>query len=284
MKQQADFTIIYSDDDIIVVNKRSGLLVAADRYDDKAPRLDLAVEKEAGEIWAVHRIDKDTSGLVVYARNAEAHKKLSAQFEQREVHKTYHCLVNGRPVWKEFHADYPLQVDGDKRHRTIVAKGGKPSETDFRLIGVCGPFSWLEACPRTGRTHQIRAHLREMKLTIVADPLYSGNQRGVFLSDFKRKWNGIEEEERPLLARLALHAYSISFTHPATGKSVSFTAPYPRDLEAVRKQMAKVFKVDPLAFAPSADAAVQAAGKATVPPIAAVAAVTTPGTAGEGSR
>lgn len=247
MKQQADFTTIYSDSDIIVVNKRSGLLVAADRYDDQAPRLDLAVQKEAGEIWAVHRIDKDTSGLVVYARNADAHKALSEQFEKREVHKTYHCLVNGRPVWKEFHADYPLQVDGDKRHRTIAAKGGKPSVTDFRLIGACGPFSWLEACPRTGRTHQIRAHLREMKLTIVADPLYSGNQRGVYLSDFKRKWNGIEEEERPLLSRLALHAYAITFRHPGTGTEVSFTAPYPRDLEAVRKQLAKVFKVDPLA-------------------------------------
>ena len=177
---------------------------------------------------------------------AEAHKALSEQFEKREVHKTYHCLVNGRPVWKEFHADYPLQVDGDKRHRTIVAKGGKPSVTDFRFIGACGPFSWLEACPKTGRTHQIRAHLREMKLTIVADPLYSGNQRGVYLSDFKRKWNGNEDEERPLLSRLALHAYSIEFRHPASGEMVSFTAPYPRDLEAVRKQMAKVFKVDPI--------------------------------------
>ncbi len=246
MKQQADFSTVYSDDDIIVVNKRSGLLVAADRYDADAPRLDLAVEKEAGTIWAVHRIDKDTSGLVVYARNADAHKKLSAQFEQREVHKAYHCLVNGRPVWKEFHADYPLLVDGDKRHRTIVSKEGKPSETDFRLLGVCGPFSWLEACPKTGRTHQIRAHLREMKLTIVSDPLYSGNQRGVYLSDFKRKWNGNEDEERPLLSRLALHAYSICFKHPRTGKEVSFTAPYPRDLEAVRKQMAKLFKVDPI--------------------------------------
>ncbi|MBQ9538264.1 MAG: RluA family pseudouridine synthase [Treponema sp.] len=247
MKQQADFTTLYSDSDIIVVNKRSGLLVAADRYDDKAPRLDLELEKEAGKIWAVHRIDKDTSGLVVYARNPDSHKSLSEQFEKREVRKVYHCLVNGRPVWKEFHADYPLQVDGDKRHRTIVAKGGKPSVTDFRMIGACGPFSWLEALPKTGRTHQIRAHLREMKLTIVADPLYSGNQRGVFLSDFKRKWNGIEEEERPLLSRLALHAYSIKFRHPGTGEEVFFSAPYPRDLEAVRKQMAKIFKVDPLA-------------------------------------
>lgn len=280
MKQQADFTILYSDDDIIVVNKRSGLLVAADRYDDKAPRLDLAVEKEAGEIWAVHRIDKDTSGLVVYARNADAHKKLSAQFEQREVRKTYHCLVNGRPVWKEFHADYPLQVDGDKRHRTIVAKTGKPSETDFRLIGACGPFSWLEACPRTGRTHQIRAHLREMKLTIVADPLYSGNQRGVYLSDFKRKWNGNEDEERPLLSRLALHAYAIQFRHPSTGEAVSFTAPYPRDLEAVRKQMAKVFRVDPLAQAQPAGTA---AGAGTDVPTAA-RDTPAPGTAGAGSR
>lgn len=247
MKKPADYTLVYSDDDIVVVNKRSGLLVAADRYDADAPRLDLAVEKDFGKIWAVHRIDKDTSGLVIYARSAEAHKNISQQFENREVSKVYHCLVNGRPVWKEFTAEYKLLPDGDKRHRTIVdERSGKPSVTEFRLIGPCGPYSWLEARPKTGRTHQIRAHLREMKLTIVCDPLYSGNQKPVFLSDFKRKWNGWEDEERPLLSRLALHAYSVCLKHPRTGESVTYCAPYPRDLEAVRNQMAKIFNVNPL--------------------------------------
>lgn len=255
MKMTADYTVIYADDDIVAVNKRSGILIAADRYDADAPRLDTAVEKEFGRIFAVHRIDKDTSGLVLYARTEEAHRALSMQFEKREVQKVYHCLVNGHPLWQEQHVDLKLLPDGDERHRTVVNKRtGKPSVTDFRLIGNCGPYSWLEARPHTGRTHQIRAHLKANGLSIVCDPLYSGNQKPVRLSDFKRRWNGDPQEERPLLSRLALHAYSLTARHPRTGETMTFTAPYPRDLEAVRCQLAKLFKVDPLEGSSSAPA------------------------------
>ena len=248
MKPVPDYTVIYADDDIIAVNKRSGLLIAADRYDADAPRLDVSVEKEFGRVFAVHRIDKDTSGIVVYARNEEAHRNISMQFEKREVQKIYHCLVNGHPLWTDLHVDIKLLPDGDARHRTIVnKKTGKPSVTDFHLIGSCGPYSWIEARPHTGRTHQIRAHLKESGFCIVCDPLYSGNQKPVRLSDIKRKWNGDELEEKPLLSRLALHAYSLKITHPKTMEPMTFIAPYPRDMEAVRKQLAKLFKVDPLA-------------------------------------
>ena len=130
MKMTADYTVIYADDDIVAVNKRSGILIAADRYDADAPRLDTAVEKEFGRIFAVHRIDKDTSGLVLYARTEEAHRALSMQFEKREVQKVYHCLVNGHPLWQEQHVDLKLLPDGDERHRTVVNKRtGKPSVT-----------------------------------------------------------------------------------------------------------------------------------------------------------
>lgn len=247
MKLTPDYTVIYSDDAIVVLNKRSGLLVAADRYDTEAPRLDILAEKEFGRLYAVHRIDKDTSGCVVYARSAQAHRSLSMQFEERKVEKVYHCLVNGRPLWKETTVDTKLLPDGDARHRTIVnARAGKPSATQFRLIGVCGPYSWIEARPKTGRTHQIRAHLQSIGLSIVCDPLYSGNQKPVRLSDIKRRWNGDTETERPLLSRLALHAYSISFDHPETGGRMTLTAPYQKDMDATRKQLANIFGVDPL--------------------------------------
>lgn len=242
-----DYNVIYSDDDIVVLNKRSGILIAADRYDPDAPRLDVIAEKEFGKLFAVHRIDKDTSGLIIYARNPEAQKILSMQFEHREVHKTYHALVYGHPLWEDLNVDLSLQPDGDSRHRTVVSKRyGKPSETDFHLIGNCGPYSWIEAKPKTGRTHQIRVHLAANGLSIVCDPLYSGNQKPVRLSEIKKKWNGDEYEERPLLSRLALHAYKIEFKHPKTGEMVSFTAPYPKDMDATRKQLAKIFGVDPV--------------------------------------
>ncbi len=247
MKKNSDYTVIYNDDDILVLNKRSGLLVAQDRYDANAPRLDLAAESEFGRLFAVHRIDKDTSGIVIYAKNAESHRNLSMQFENRQVKKIYHCLVNGHPLWKTLRVDLKLMPDGDARHRTVVNRThGKPSITDFTLLGNCGPFSWIEASPKTGRTHQIRVHLQAKGLSIVCDPLYSGNQRPVYLSDFKKKYNGDTQQERPLLSRLALHAYKLTICHPKTLQEMTFTASYPRDLDAVRKQLAKVFKVDPI--------------------------------------
>lgn len=247
MKITPDYTVIYNDDDIVVLNKRSGLLIAADRYDEEAPRLDVLAEKEFGKLYAVHRIDKDTSGCVIYAKNPDVHRNLSMQFENREVLKIYHALVYGHPLWEENHVEKKLLVDGDPRHRTVLnAKYGKIAITDFRNIGSCGPFSWIEARPHTGRTHQIRVHLQSLGISIVCDPLYSGNQHPVLLSEIKRKWNGNPDEERPLLSRLALHAYKLTVSHPKTGEKMTFTAPYSKDMEATRKQLSNIFNVDPL--------------------------------------
>lgn len=242
-----DYSTIYSDEDIIVLNKRSGILIAADRYNPDAPRLDLLAQEEFGKLYAVHRIDKDTSGIIIYARNLQAQRNLSMQFENRQVNKTYHALVYGHPLWEDLHVDLKLKPDGDNRHRTVVDKKfGKPSITDFHNFGSCGPYSWIEAKPKTGRTHQIRVHLAANGLSIVCDPLYSGNQKPLRLSEIKKKWNGDEDEERPLLSRLALHAYKIEISHPKSGEKMIFTASYPKDMEASRKQIAKIFDVDPL--------------------------------------
>lgn len=252
MKKNPDYTVIYSDDDIVVLNKRSNLLIAQDRYDADAPRLDLLAEKEFGHLFAVHRIDKDTSGIIVYARNENAHQNLSVQFEKRLVEKTYHALVRGKPMWDSLHVDLPLLPDGDSRHRTVVNKRfGKPSVTDFKFLCSAGLFSWIEAKPKTGRTHQIRVHLAESGFPIVCDPLYSGNLKPVRLSDFKRNWNGDVLDEKPLLNRLALHAYKISFTHPSTQKKIAFIAPYQKDMDALRKQFAKIFGSDSIAVSES---------------------------------
>ena len=247
MKKTPDYTTIYQDDAIVVLNKRSGLLIAADRYDVDAPRLDKEAEKEFGTLYAVHRIDKDTSGLVIYARTAEAHKNLSLQFQERQVEKTYHCLVHGHPLWQDLTVNLPLLPDGDAKHRTVVnKKDGKPSVTYFRNIGSCGPLSWIEAKPKTGRTHQIRVHLNENGFSIVCDPLYGNNTKPIKLSEIKRSWRGDEYEENPLLSRLALHAYKLELNHPVTNERMTFVAPYQKDMDATRKQLAKLFGVDPI--------------------------------------
>ena len=247
MKKNPDYTILFEDEHIIAFNKRSGILTAADRYDPDAPRLDVLAEPQHGKLFAIHRIDKDTSGIIVYAKTQESHREMSLLFEKRQIHKIYHALVYGRPLWDEQICDAPLLIDGDARHRSVVnRRHGKPSKTNLKLLGSCNAFSWIEASPVTGRTHQIRAHLLYEGFQIVCDPLYGGNQKAVKLSDIKRSYRGDIFEERPLLNRLALHAYKIEFEHPFTKEKISITAPYSRDMDAIRNQLSKIYKVDPL--------------------------------------
>ena len=258
MKSVENYSVIYEDCDIVVLNKRSGLLTASDRYDSQAPRLDLEAEGQFGKLLCVHRIDKDTSGCVIYARTKQSQSFLSAQFERREVEKVYHCLVCGRPLWQTKRIKSKLLTDADSRHRTAENKArGKESLTDFFVIGGCGRYCWIEARPKTGRTHQIRAHLKQLGLGIVCDPLYSANQRPIFLSEIKRSWRGEKESERPLLSRLALHAYSITVNHPESNSRMTFFAPYPKDLDATRKQLKAIYNVDPLDFKARADFSIQ---------------------------
>ncbi|MDL2228965.1 RNA pseudouridine synthase [Treponema sp. OttesenSCG-928-L16] len=260
MKKSKFYSIIYEDDSIVAVNKVSGLSVTADRWDQSAERLDkllnaffaeeIGKNPEAGEtripfphrVFIVHRIDRDTSGLVVFAKNAEAHKILSRAFETRGVKKRYIAVVHGRPSWEESSCDLPLVPDGDKKHRTIIDKyQGKKSFTAFRVLGSAGNYSVVEALPKTGRTHQIRVHLTSMGHPIVCDPLYGKSPKGVFLSSFKRGWRGDALDERPLLSRLGLHAESLTLP-----SGLELSAPLAKDMGALIKQMEKngVFPVE----------------------------------------
>ncbi|MDR3357173.1 MAG: RluA family pseudouridine synthase [Spirochaetaceae bacterium] len=256
MKQQAFFSIIYEDDAIIAVNKASGISVGGERWEESAERLDrlLAnalsggtgsrehgdrVSGQAPKLYIVHRIDKETSGIVVFAKNASAHKTLSAAFESRSVEKTYTAVIHGRPAWPGGKADcgLPLLPDGNKKHLTIIDKyRGKPSHTGFALLLSAGNYSVVEAKPASGRTHQIRVHLAAMGHPIVCDPLYGKRDgNGVFLSSFKRNWRGDAFEEKPLLRRLGLHA--LKLTLPGYAAGLCLEAPLPRDMAALVRQM-----------------------------------------------
>lgn len=239
------FTVIYEDNDIIVFNKKSGVLSSPSRYENTGESLQ-SLACEYGKLMTVHRLDKDTSGVIIYARNPQSHRELSLQFQRGQVKKFYHCLINGRPAWDKITVDKPLLVDSDNRHRTQVKRNGKKACTDFAILCTVGNYTWLLAMPKTGRTHQIRAHLRYLGITIVSDPLYSGNQHGIYLSELKKKYNGDTTLEKPLLSRLALHAYAISILHPTTKEPMTFTASYQKDLEATRRQLSKIYGKDPL--------------------------------------
>ncbi|MDR1278500.1 MAG: RNA pseudouridine synthase [Treponema sp.] len=262
MKQIAPFAILFEDEYIAAVNKAAGIPVSPDRWDDTKDRLDKLVAGflagRAGEkrLYTVHRIDQDTSGLVVFAKDAETHRLLSKAFEDRQVKKRYIAVVHGRPGWEETVCDLPLVPNGNKRHLTIIDKyRGKKSLTRFRVLGGAGSYSAIEAVPATGRTHQIRVHLAHLGCPVVCDPLY-GSPKSVLLSSFKRNWRGDPLAETPLLARLGLHAAELELPpyrpgspaeapDPEGGEfsgppgALRLEAPLARDMAALIKQMEK---------------------------------------------
>ena len=226
------------------MDKPSGWLSIADRYDPDAPVLVRELEKTEGELFIVHRLDKDTSGVLIFARNADAHRALSEAFETRSVAKTYRAIVRGSPSWDEESCDFPLKADGDRRHRTIVDAGaGKKALTRFTVLeryrGSAFSAALVEAHPESGRTHQIRVHLAALGYPVLCDPLY-GSPEPLLLSKVKGKWKGDAYSERPLLARTALHAVSVEFAHPRTGEALRIEAPLPKDLRAAITQLGKL--------------------------------------------
>lgn len=212
---QKDIDLLYIDTDILIVNKPSGLRTIRDGYDPSLPCLREMLSHDYGKVWVVHRLDKDTSGAILFARNAEAHRNLNTQFEEHRIRKTYLAVVYGVPCWKEKTIGYPLRKDGDRSHHTrIDFKNGKPAKSHITVIKKSIDRSLFAVQIETGITHQIRAHLSSIGFPIIGDTFYA------FYKDKDRK---IETNSPPLL----LHAFSIDFIHPRTADCTHIEALLP---------------------------------------------------------
>lgn len=209
--------IIFQDKHILVINKPAGIPVLPDGWEKDSQYLVKMLEDEFGKVFVIHRLDKITSGVMVFARDAESHRALNGQFEHHEAEKIYHAIVEGTPKWEEKTVKYPLRADVGHKHRTVVDdRGGKPSETRFKILRRGQTHSWLEAVPMSGRTHQVRVHASALGHPLAGDILYGAS-------------------ESKLIIRPALHAYALTFTHPATNERVTFTAEHPQDFATALK-------------------------------------------------
>ena len=206
--------LIYKDDELIVINKPAGLLAIQDGYDLSLPHLKQILEPQHGPLWIIHRLDKETSGVMVIARNPQAHRILNARFRERQVEKFYHGLVLPKPDSREIEIKLPLQPNADRKHRTRVdRKSGKSAHTICRVLKWFDLGVLMSIQIMTGITHQIRAHLRAHELVLLGDKLYA---TGLDLPEISTP-------------RMMLHARNLAFDHPFSGERLNFSANYPED-------------------------------------------------------
>ncbi len=212
--QEKSFTpdlVLFMDENLVVVNKPAGLRSVPDGYDPSLPHLRSVLEPALGRLWMVHRLDKETSGLMVLARDADSHRELNRQFREHEPIKHYLAQVAPVPSWNEISLAAPLKVNADRAHRTRVDfEKGKPARTDFQVHHHEEDWAELICTLHTGVTHQIRAHLYHLGLGILGDPLYQP-------PEFKAT-------SKPEVERMMLHATELTFTHPKTGALMHFSA------------------------------------------------------------
>lgn len=227
--------IIHEDDNLIVINKPPFVASLDARGGDEVNILRLA-KNYFPDAQVCHRLDKDTSGVLLIAKNPETYRLMSIEFEKRRVDKTYHAIIGGTHVFEDLVVDLPILNQGNK-NVTIDRYNGKPAETIFNSIQYFKHFTLVECKPITGRMHQIRIHLATQHAAIVGDAMYRG--KPMYLSQIKKRGFTLSKDqgELPIMKRFALHSKAVKFT--LDGKEYAFEAEYPKDFATLLKQLEK---------------------------------------------
>ena len=227
--------ILFENDNLIVVNKPAFLSSLDDREGGDNNLLRMA-KQYSDDAQICHRLDRETSGALIIAKNPETYRHVSMQFEHRKVNKVYHAVINGTHTFEELHVDLPILNLGAK-NVAINKQEGKPAETVFNSIKFYKHYTLVECRPITGRMHQIRIHLASQRANIAGDEMYGG--KPLYLSEIKRAYRiGKDQEELPIMKRFALHARSITFKIDEHIE-MTFEAPYPKDFATLIKLLDK---------------------------------------------
>ncbi|MFN0014523.1 MAG: RluA family pseudouridine synthase, partial [Saprospiraceae bacterium] len=201
-----------------------------------------ALERVFGKVFVVHRLDRETSGVLCFGRTEAAHRHLCLQFEHHTADKYYLVLVDGAVHQDEGEINKPIGPHPTIPNKMTITGRGKPSLTFYRVLERFRHFTLVEALLKTGRTHQVRVHFQSIGYTLAVDALY-GRRPAFFLSEVKGKSyrsGKFSGEERPLMERTSLHAFRLRLDHPGTGERLEFKAELPKDFQAVLQQLRKV--------------------------------------------
>ncbi len=232
--------ILHQDQDMLVINKPPNFLSIPDRFDATKPNLLSYLRTTFEQVLPVHRLDKETSGVICFARNEQAHKNLNKQFQDRVVDKLYWVLVDGIVQPEQGLIEKSIAPHPAIAGKMMVSNKGKVSITSYRVLEYFKQFSLVEVAIKTGRTHQIRVHFESIGFPLMVDKLY-GVRKEFFVSQIKSKKYrlGKDQIERPLLSRSSLHAHHLTITHPTSDEALTVKAALPKDFQAVLKQLQK---------------------------------------------
>jgi RluA family pseudouridine synthase len=237
------YDIVYEDEYLVAVNKQAGVLAVPDRYNPNITNLKQLLNDQYGEIFVVHRLDKGTSGIMIYAKDAITHKAFNEMFEKQEIEKIYHVLVKGIFPKNEVDIDIPIMPSQGRKGMSIPSARGKQSLTKVKVMDRYDRATMLECDLVTGRSHQIRVHLSTLGFPLYVDLDYGGFE-SFKISDFKKRFNLKKNtEERPILDRLSMHAFSMRFVHPRTNEEIYVVAEYHRDFAAMVQLLSKYNKI-----------------------------------------
>ncbi len=235
--------ILFEDNYLLILNKQSGILTLPDRFNYSIPSLSSMLKKIYGKIFVVHRLDKDTSGAIIFAKDPETHRQLNIDFENNKVIRKYHVVVEGIIPKDKLDIDIPLRQSRKKVGMTLPSAKGKASLTKVQVIERYRNATFIECELITGRHHQIRVHLQTIGYPLLVDDLY-GHSKSFNLSSIKRSYNLKKgTKESPIISRLTMHSFYLEFIHPITQQVIKISADYPKDFAALIQLLQKYSKV-----------------------------------------